>query len=579
MSRSTQQKPVVITVDQDGFDALIPSQLPEGIFVYDKSTGSTYLSVSFAGVMTLAKLANVKFTAAQLQQFRLGKAGTGANQLNEPSIRIKSDGLGNHIAIPSFRGFLVNDASSGAYVHVGTRAGGAAAQPSSAVLRARLALGQGSGDVDPSFAPAKNGLGNYNLYVGHPTNFDTELTVSESQDYGLTFSDLPPITGPSIGGTDLDREWLDSFGVGTLLVTLWSDNGVNVLRTDAFGAPLVKISQIITAPDFRWGSYWNRQGGSGQLRLQIDKINTAGTVPPPVPNQLKKPFWCYFGVGSPAAPPDSDPVTTIWFYSSRDGGYTWSAPSVVASVPAVDPLGMLGTFNDLSIAPDGSLWIAYSNMLDVFVTHSTNHGATWSAPLKVSTPTTAFARFPKIIATDRGMGLMFVGTPGPTEDGPWTVYYTTSNPKGTVWAVPTDVVGIVTHGVVRNDNGFEDRMLWDLFGLDVDGEGWAHMVFGADGNSTFGTISTAVQGVGQGGVGDNAIAVDPIAIPIENGQEINFSGGTVAIVTADAPIGTAVLSVVALLAPVAAGEGAVLNPPSSYYAVQTSGPRLGKTNY
>jgi hypothetical protein len=575
MSQSTpiNRNRFITVYDTDAERAATPpNSIPLGQLVYSLDTKELRIADGTA-VWPDPVSGKTAFTAVQLQQFRVGKAGTGANQLGEPTVRIKSDRVG----IASFRigGFANDDLLSGAYVHVGTGVGGSSARPGSAVLRPLLSVGEGGGDVDLAFAPALNGLLTNNLYVARPSNFLTDLTVAESQDYGLTWTNLPPVTGPSVGGVDLDREWMDSFGQEILLTSIWSDNGVNVLRADAYGAPLVKVSEIITAPDWRWGSFWNRNGGSGQLRLQIDKLNTAGTVPPPVPNQLKTPFWCYFGVGAPAAPPDSDPVTTIFFYSSRDGGYTWSAATVVVSLPGVD---MLGTFNDLSVAPDGSLWIAYSDMTNVFVTHSTDHGVTWSVPTPVS-PSTTFARYPKIIATDKGMGVMFAGTTGPTEDGPWSVYYTSSNNLGTVWAAPTDVIGVVTTGVVRNDDGRKDRTLWDLFGMDVDKNGWAHLVFGADGNGPCAAIRSDVQGPGQGGVGDTAVAVIAVGVDIAAGQQMTFVGGAIVTVTVDAPVGTTALTVDPLLVPVGASETAVINFPSSYYAVQTSGPRLGKTNY
>lgn len=51
MFNSTQQKPVVITVDQAGFNALVPNQIPESAFV--NNSGAKQLWIQSDGALAL----------------------------------------------------------------------------------------------------------------------------------------------------------------------------------------------------------------------------------------------------------------------------------------------------------------------------------------------------------------------------------------------------------------------------------------------------------------------------------------------------------------------------------------------
>ncbi|MEV4256677.1 sialidase family protein [Spirillospora sp. NPDC049652] len=108
--------------------------------------------------------------------------------------------------------------------------------------------------------------------------------------------------------------------------------------------------------------------------------------------------------------------------TSRDQGRTWSKPTTIApdtSVPEVDPnapddpgKALRGGANLISPAIDprtGELYAAFEGSAftggrydDVELVHSTDHGRTWSAPVRINQAAEAPAFTPSIAVNDRG---------------------------------------------------------------------------------------------------------------------------------------------------------------------------------
>ncbi len=80
---------------------------------------------------------------------------------------------------------------------------------------------------------------------------------------------------------------------------------------------------------------------------------------------------------------------------STDGGLTWSTPVAAGDVP-----GSSAFFSSITVAPDGTVDVVFQALTDVpagtapgpgvvsydsYLTQSTDHGATWSAPVTIST--------------------------------------------------------------------------------------------------------------------------------------------------------------------------------------------------
>jgi hypothetical protein len=101
---------------------------------------------------------------------------------------------------------------------------------------------------------------------------------------------------------------------------------------------------------------------------------------------------CTTGAG-PGANAASTCKTRIWFTRSTDGGANWAAPQMLNNQPSLNDQ----SFPRLSVdETDGALMVVYNDTVndptrlssDIWAQHSTDHGLTWSAPLRVTTAAT-----------------------------------------------------------------------------------------------------------------------------------------------------------------------------------------------
>ena len=124
------------------------------------------------------------------------------------------------------------------------------------------------------------------------------------------------------------------------------------------------------------------------------------------------------------APPFNVTAFKVAFVKSTDGGNTWTKPQIIADMRTVgvtDPnTGALIRTGDIipepAIDPNtGQLYVVWQdsrfnggNFDEVALSTSTNGGATWSAPIRVSTPTGRPAFTPAIIVNSAGtVGVTF----------------------------------------------------------------------------------------------------------------------------------------------------------------------------
>jgi hypothetical protein len=111
------------------------------------------------------------------------------------------------------------------------------------------------------------------------------------------------------------------------------------------------------------------------------------------------------------ATPDSGIPQKILFGKSTDGGVTWSAPVRVYDATGTSRIPNTDIFaaNSPVIAVDhsngpfaGRLYITFYNFtgsfMQVLVTHSTDGGATWSAPVPVASPSETHDQFQPFIS-------------------------------------------------------------------------------------------------------------------------------------------------------------------------------------
>ncbi len=107
----------------------------------------------------------------------------------------------------------------------------------------------------------------------------------------------------------------------------------------------------------------------------------------------------------------------------------------VCNQAADDPNGVNHIFFVVKVADDGTengtAYVAYSNQSDIFIAHSKDKGATWSAPVRVSDgPETSTSVFPWIETgpTPGSVGVTWYGTTSPSNsnDADWNVFYAIS---------------------------------------------------------------------------------------------------------------------------------------------------------
>ncbi len=132
-------------------------------------------------------------------------------------------------------------------------------------------------------------------------------------------------------------------------------------------------------------------------------------------------------------------TTTIETVATSNRGLSWADPSVVKTLPCRSNgwytrdawcFGYHGA-PQLAVDASGTAYLVWDDGQHIVLTHSTDHGATWSTPTRVDTGVTA-AAYPAIVAGDDGRvaiafyGSTAVGRDVGTPDHQWWVYLATS---------------------------------------------------------------------------------------------------------------------------------------------------------
>jgi len=336
----------------------------------------------------------------------------------------------------------------------------------------------GGGDTDLAVAPIRNAAGNFNVYVASLTL--ASVAVAHSNDRGATFANVPVVGG--LPGDD--RPWVAAYGASTSLLTfhdIATDN-IDVLRSDDGGGTYVERSRVIDDTDYK--AQANELGN-----LAIDRRNPTASG-----------FWAYQSFVAPSDPNGSD-FNEAFLGVSDDGGTTWSVKPIPCSTSGT---GLDHIFPNVSVAPDGELWYAWSDDRNVFTAHSSDHGGTWTCSGPVST-SSAQAVMPWLVATSAGVDLVYYGSPtapGPHSSQTFYVYFAqdpTSTPSG--WGTPQQLMPVHQGEVCEGGFGGcnSGRQLFDDFGVDTDPAGWAHIAFSHDAPNLGGSGSYTGYAVQTGG--------------------------------------------------------------------------------
>jgi hypothetical protein len=174
---------------------------------------------------------------------------------------------------------------------------------------------------------------------------------------------------------------------------------------------------------------------------------------------------------------------------------------------ASDPNGVAHLFFVTKVAddgtPNGTVYVCYSNDKDILLKHSTDKGATWSLPVRVSNVGTDSNVFPWMETgpTQGSVGIVWYGTKGANDDNAeWKVYYAQSFDAHTT--TPTFRLAEVTEAehVIHAANiseggltGANNRNLIDYFQVSFDPQGAAVIAYTDDHNDYDGHTYVARQ--------------------------------------------------------------------------------------
>ena len=434
--------------------------------------------VGACGVVSVgsAQAATVgNFSYGELQATTVGASGCGTNSAGEPQVHVSR---ANNVFLGSENGL-----GGGSQLWRGLGAiGGASASGCGLEYRGQPnviigGLGLSGGDLDLANASAPNASGNYNLYVAS-LNLGS-VNVATSQSNGTSFSQTPVQAGLPLD----DREWIAAFGASTSLLTYHdiATNDIDVLRSTNSGQSYTHLSQVIPETDYKAGA--NELGN-----IVIDHDN--------LPDSTGD-FYAYQSFVAPSSSSGSA-NNEAFLGVSKDGGKTWSDNAIPCSTASAST-NLDHNFPNVSVAPNGTVWYAWSDDKNIYTAESTDHGTTWSCSPAVST-NTAQAIFPWLAATSSGVDLVYYGAPTTTNQT-WSVYFA-QNTAGTTsgWGTPQQLMavhkGSVCEGGVSCSSG---RQLFDDFGVDTDSSGWAHIAFSQDSPSLGGSGTStgyAVQTAG-----------------------------------------------------------------------------------
>jgi hypothetical protein len=149
------------------------------------------------------------------------------------------------------------------------------------------------------------------------------------------------------------------------------------------------------------------------------------------------------------------------FVKSTDGGQTWTAPKAIADmsdVPVVDPntsapVRTGDIIPEPAIGPHGELYLvwqdgAFSNgqFDEIGFTGSTDGGATWTTPKRISTPTGRPAFTPTVkVSTDGTVGVTYYDfrnlKAGDTTTLPTDYWFVSSRDGGQTFSADTHIAG------------------------------------------------------------------------------------------------------------------------------------------
>ena len=360
----------------------------------------------------------------------------------------------------------------------------ALAQPnavSTAGASSTSGVAPGGGDTDLATAPVKNAStsnAQYNVYVASLTA--ANVTISASINGGLTWQ--KNVLSATMPGDD--REWIAAYGPSTYYLSYHNlSTGDQIIvnqGTLVNGVPTTVQTYSAINPaqtTIYAGTYLDNEVGNLAVDQRTGDVYQVFAGCPPQATSLAT---CpdlntvYMAVGTPTGAGTTGlPVLSFTDYIV----YRSPTPAVTLS----------NNFTNVAVDSAGNVYAAWSNDHGVFVSYSTDHGQTWSAPMQVSSGTATTAIYPWMTAGAPGkVDIVYYGTPASAnfqtcaqhtakytcQDEPWYVFFSQdlkvlSGGKWTQEQV-TPVVhygGVCQGGVSCTATGNDNRDLYDDFGV------------------------------------------------------------------------------------------------------------------
>ena len=348
-------------------------------------------------------------------------------------------------------------------------------------------FGLGGEDSDATAAREPNSNGKYNVYG--VSLYLAASTLAYSQDGGATFQLL------QLGGVPAqDRPWVSADGPCTVYLTyhqlplfLPVVNTYDVCSaTTAASTPVPTISPVSQTNLFEQNSAPGLTNGFNKpmvdlwpssphrhnlyvpmeacnLQSPMDYLNNTVTTAEQLPT-------CPSGVN-----------TEVEVATSTDGG-----ASFTTSVVAQNSNGEVQVWpTSIATAPDGSVYVAWSDNHTAFTSVSHDAGATWSAPHQVNQAPVATTAYPTVaVGPDGHVDIAYYGTNRVGDTNDRTALGTPGDPKGANWRLylarsydgggtytQQKLTGVIhtgelcTQGSACKADG--DRNLYDDFGVVV----------------------------------------------------------------------------------------------------------------
>jgi hypothetical protein len=234
-------------------------------------------------------------------------------------------------------------------------------------------LGLGGGDCDLALTPPAAGSTTPGL--AYSSLSLPNITVGASADGASTFSTPNPL------GSDIpltDRQWNAADG-NTVYMSyhLVISNTIGVARSTDGGRTYTYAGNAVDVDHVAQTLYNNELGP-----LVVDTHSTAS--PKPLYTVFVAPSTANANLSS-AVGTTSSTANGVYLAMSLDGGHTWTDTEVYIGDPNVS---LDRIFPALGLDAGGGLWVAWSDLSHVYVTHSLNRPKTGQRDSTTLAPTT-----------------------------------------------------------------------------------------------------------------------------------------------------------------------------------------------